>query len=158
MCELFKCGPDLWQDSTLKAAHVEEKVGVVFAVDRDKAALPLDSCDRTRKTILDVPEDCPPEIHVVLHQPHASVSRPAFLVIVANNVLVVGVRVLCEVSLNQVTSLLGRKSEEDVYSLHIARVESNRVRGFCIDVLIGEEIIWHLRWACHLTSTLQAKH
>jgi hypothetical protein len=39
----------------------------------------------------------------MLHQSHAGVPRPALLIVVAHNVLIVGVRVLCEVALNQVS-------------------------------------------------------
>lgn len=40
--ELLIAGATLWQDAALKATHVEQQVGVVFAVDRHKAVLPLD--------------------------------------------------------------------------------------------------------------------
>ena len=39
----------------------------------------------------------------MLHQSHAGVTGPAFLVVVAHDVLVVGVRVLCQVSLDQIS-------------------------------------------------------
>lgn len=41
--ELLIAGAALWQDAALKATHVEEQVGVVFAVHGNKAVLPLDS-------------------------------------------------------------------------------------------------------------------
>lgn len=43
--ELLVAGAALWQNAALKATHVEEQVGVVFAVDGHKAVLPLDRCD-----------------------------------------------------------------------------------------------------------------
>lgn len=42
----------------------------------------------------------------MLHEAHAGVSGPALLVIVANDVFVVGVRVLCQVTLDKVPSLI----------------------------------------------------
>lgn len=39
--ELLVAGAALWQDTALKSTHVEEQVGVVFAVDGNKAVLPL---------------------------------------------------------------------------------------------------------------------
>ena len=42
----------------------------------------------------------------MLHESHASISRPALLVVVADNILVVGVRMLGEVPLNELPSLL----------------------------------------------------
>lgn len=43
--ELLVTGAALWQNAALKATHVEEQVGVVFAVDGHKAVLPLDRSD-----------------------------------------------------------------------------------------------------------------
>ena len=42
----------------------------------------------------------------MLHEAHAGISGPAFLVIIANDVFIVGVRVLCQVTLDQVPSLI----------------------------------------------------
>lgn len=42
----------------------------------------------------------------MLHETHAGVTGPTLLVVVANNVFIVGIRMLCKVSLNQVTRLL----------------------------------------------------
>lgn len=46
----------LREDATLKATHIEKQVGVVLAVHRHKAVLPLNCRHRTRESILDVPE------------------------------------------------------------------------------------------------------
>ena len=43
----------------------------------------------------------------MLHQTHARVTWPALLVVVADDILVVRVGVLCKVALNQVTCFLG---------------------------------------------------
>ena len=42
------------------------------------------------------------QVDVMLHESHAWVSGPALLVVVAHDVLVVGVRMLCQVALDQV--------------------------------------------------------
>lgn len=42
----------------------------------------------------------------MLHQSHPGVSGPALLVVVAHNVLIVGVRVLRQVPLDQVPGLI----------------------------------------------------
>lgn len=41
VCELLLCHTTLGQNTALKATHVEEQVGIVLAVDRHKAVLPL---------------------------------------------------------------------------------------------------------------------
>lgn len=47
----------------------------------------------------------------MFHQPHAGVTWPALLVVVTHNVLIVGVRVLREVPLNQISGLVSREPE-----------------------------------------------
>ena len=56
MRELLVGGAALWQDAALKAAHIEQQVGIVLAVDGHKAAAPLDAGDGARQPVLDVPE------------------------------------------------------------------------------------------------------
>ena len=46
------------------------------------------------------------QIDVVLHESHARVSWPALLVVVAHNVLIVGIWMFRQLTLDQVTSLL----------------------------------------------------
>lgn len=56
MGELLIAGAALGQDAALEAAHVEQQVGVVFAVDRHKAVLPLHRGHGARQAVLNVPE------------------------------------------------------------------------------------------------------
>ena len=58
VCELLVRGSTLGQDATLEATHVEQQVGVVLAVHRHEAAVPLDGRHRPRQPVLDVPEHC----------------------------------------------------------------------------------------------------
>lgn len=51
----------------------------------------------------------------MFHQSHARVARPALLVVVANNVLVVGIRVLSQIPLDQVACLLSGKPNIETY-------------------------------------------
>lgn len=139
MSKLFIAGAALWQDAALKATHVEEQVGVVFAVDRNKAVLPLDCGNRSGQTVLDVPEHSTTtgkntirkvmaaclqiwytnlnvqilrwnsQVDVMLHQSHACITGPALLVVITHNVLIVGVWVLSQVPLNQISGLISRE-------------------------------------------------
>ena len=88
-----------------------------------------------RQSIFDVPEDGSAQIDVVLHQPHPGVARPALLVVVADDVLVVRVRMFSQVTLDQIASLLGRESEENVDSVDVSGEKTNRVRYFGVNVL-----------------------
>lgn len=46
------------------------------------------------------------QVDIMLHEAHAGIPGPALLVIIANDVFIVGVRVLCQVTLDQVPSLI----------------------------------------------------
>ena len=106
--------------------RVEQQVGVVLGIDADEGILPLDGGDGTGQSVLDVPENGTAEVDVVLHQTHASVARPAFLVVVADNVLVVGVGMLRQVALDQVASFFGREPEVNVDAIDVTRIEWDR--------------------------------
>lgn len=93
--ELFKRCAALGKNATFKPTHVEQKIWIVFTVDRHKALIPGECRDRSWQTVLDVPEHSPPKIDVMLHEPHASIPWPALPVVVTHNVLVIWVRVLC---------------------------------------------------------------
>lgn len=48
--------------------------------------------------------------------------------------------------------------EEDVDAVDVAAVQSDWVGTLCGCVLETEEIVGHLRWAGHLTGTVQTQH
>lgn len=68
-------------------------------VHRHEASLPQYGGHRSGQSVLYVPEDGPAQVNVVLHQSHPGVTWPALLVVVADDVLVVGVRVFGQVPL-----------------------------------------------------------
>lgn len=54
--ELFIGSSGFGEDTTFKATHVEQEVGVVLGVDRDKGILPLYSRYGARESVFNVPE------------------------------------------------------------------------------------------------------
>ena len=62
------------------------------------------------------------QVDVMFHQSHASVTRPAFLVVIADDVLVVWVRMLSQVALDQVSRFLRREPAQHniTQSKHLA--------------------------------------
>lgn len=46
------------------------------------------------------------QVHIMFHEAHPSIPGPALLVVVAYDVLIVGIWMLCQVSLNQVSCLI----------------------------------------------------
>lgn len=67
MSEFFKCCAALGQNAAFKATHVEQKIWIVFAVDRHKAFIPAQCCDRSRQAVLNVPEHSTAKIDIMLH-------------------------------------------------------------------------------------------
>ena len=112
----------------------------------------------SRETVLDVPEYSASKVDVVFHQTHSSVSRPALFVVVTNNVFVVGIGMLGEISLNEITCFISCEAEEDVELIYVARVETDRMGSFCGHILETEEIIWHAWRTSHLTSSVETKN
>ena len=55
--------------------------------------------------------------------------------------------------LDQVPGLLCCEVE-DVQKVHLAGVESDRVTGLKLHILVQQEVIWKLWGACHLTGSL----
>ena len=130
---------------TSKPHMLKSRLGLSLRVDRHEAVLPVDGGDRARQAVLDVPERRAAEVDVVLHQAHARVARPALLVVVADNVLVVRIRVLRQVALDQVARLLCGETEQDVELVDVARVQADRVpRLACGEVAEGEEVVGRL--------------
>jgi hypothetical protein len=58
----------------------------------------------------------------MFHETHSAVARPTLFVVVAYNVFVVGVRVLCEVALYEITGLLFGEAEDHVQFVNIPAV------------------------------------
>ena len=141
----------LGQNSALETAHVKEQIGIVLRVDRHKRRRPFDRRQRARHSILDVPKyrpaystqssinqqsiNKPTKIDIVLHESHSRVSRPALLVVVPDDVLIVRIGMLRQIALNQISRLVRRESEEYPHSINVALVESNRMRALRLHVL-----------------------
>lgn len=75
----------------------------------------------------------------MLHEAHPSIPRPALLIVVAYNVLVVGIWMLCQVPLNQVPCLICCKP-------------GNKKKGICGDTNI------FLRWTTHRDKDPESPH
>ena len=155
--ELFGLLANLWQDAHFEATHCKQEVRVVAAVDRDKAVLPLDCRDRARKPILHVPKDGASEVDVVLHQTHSTVARPALLVVVADDVLVIWIGMLGQVVLDEIPAFVGREAEHDEDAIDVATVQPDRMAGFDVDALEPQKVARRLQRAGKLACAVQAE-
>jgi hypothetical protein len=118
----------------------------------------LESGETSRQFIFDFPEGSSAQVDVVLDQSHACISRPAFLVVVADNVFVVWVWVFREESLDQIPRFVLLKSEHDVDLVDVAHIHSYRVSHFGLYVGKGHELVGHVDWTGQFICSLQAKY
>mmetsp|Transcript_79856 Transcript_79856/g.222353 ORF Transcript_79856/g.222353 Transcript_79856/m.222353 type:complete len:322 (+) Transcript_79856:3122-4087(+) len=144
LCEFLLESPDLREDADLEAAEVEEHVRVVFRVHRSEGVVPDECRDAPRQAVLHLPEDGAPQVHVVLHATHAAIARPTHLVVVAHNILVVRVGVLCEEPLDEVSGLLLGEAEHHDESVHVPAVQPDRVTQLGVHVLERQELVRQL--------------
>ena len=77
----------------------------------------------------------------MLHQPHPTVSRPALLVIVPDNVLIIRVRILRQKALDQVSGLILHKPEYYIDAIYIATVQSNGVACLSFHICKTHEFV-----------------
>ena len=127
MSKFFVSHLAIGQDAAFVFDHVEQQVGVVLRVDAHEARLPLDGGDGARQAVLHVPEDRSAQVHVVLHQTHARVTRPALFVVVADDVLVVRIGMLGQVALDEVLGLVGAEAQQHVHAVDVAAVQAYRM-------------------------------
>lgn len=93
----------------------------------------MDSGDAAWESILNLPKSTPSEIDIMLHQSHPAILGPTLLVIVSYYVLIVGVRVLGEIALDQFPGLIGCEFEYDVDSVYIPHVDPDGVPGLSLN-------------------------
>lgn len=48
--------------------------------------------------------------------------------------------------------------EKNMDAINVSAIQANGVSRFCRHILETQEIIWHLRWASHLTGSVQTKN
>lgn len=95
LSELFLNGPYLGQKTNFKTAHWEEKIRIILRIDRNVGIFPMNGCNTSRQSIFNLPEDTSSKVHIMLHQPHSTIFGPAFPIIIANNILIVWIRIFC---------------------------------------------------------------
>lgn len=69
----------------------------------------------------------------MFHQSHPAILRPTFFVVVTDDVLIVGIRVFSEISLNEFSGFICCEFEDDVDGVYVSHVDSNRMPGLGLD-------------------------
>lgn len=93
----------------------------------------------------------------MFHEPHSRVSRPALLVVVSNHIFIVGIRVLSEITLDKISSLLMSESEQNMHLINVPRVQPYGMPGLNFRVPVCDELIWHMGRSSNLTGSCQTK-
>ena len=78
----------------------------------------------------------------MFHQSHSTIFGPTFFVIVSHNVLVIGVRVLCEETLDKFSTFICSELEDNVEVIHIAEIHSDGMLCFKLNALKNHELIF----------------
>lgn len=91
----------------------------------------------------------------MLDQTHATIPRPATLVVVADDIVICRIWVRTEVTLDEIAGLLRSEAEENVDPVDVSGIQPNGVPCLGSGVAILQEVVGHLRWTCHLACTLQ---
>mmetsp|Transcript_31628 Transcript_31628/g.76451 ORF Transcript_31628/g.76451 Transcript_31628/m.76451 type:complete len:329 (-) Transcript_31628:2992-3978(-) len=144
-------------DSYFKSTHIKEQVRIVSAVNTDKGVVPVKSGDTSWETVLHVPESRSAKVHIPLQQAHTAIARPALLVSITNSILVVWIRVLNQVSLDQVLAVIGIKLEQHVHLVKVPSIHADRVAYFCLDICESEILVWSLWRSSNLTGSSQSE-
>ena len=112
--------------------------------------------DAPWQSVFDFPEDSSSKVDIVFHQPHAAVFGPALPVIVANHVLIIGIRVLSEVSLNEFPGLVTGEFEENVEMVDISEIDPDGVFGLQFNGLEDHELILVERRPSHFVGSVES--
>lgn len=145
------------KNSDFETAHGEQELRVILGVDRNECVFPLNGSERPRQRVLDVPEDCTTKIYIMLDKPHSTISGPASLVVITDNVFVVRIRLNTEISLDKISRLLCRESEQDMDTVDVSRVETDGVLGLDLSVLKLKETVGCFRKTGDFTGSLKTK-
>mmetsp|Transcript_45139 Transcript_45139/g.81182 ORF Transcript_45139/g.81182 Transcript_45139/m.81182 type:complete len:243 (+) Transcript_45139:3641-4369(+) len=94
----------------------------------------------------------------MLHAAHAAVSWPAHLVVVSNDILIVGIWVLSQEPLDEIPRILLTEAEDHDETIHVTAVQANRMPELRVHVLEGEEFVGQLRWSCNFRGSRKTKH
>ena len=89
----------------------------------------------------------------MLDETHATISRPAALVVVPDNVVVGRVRVGAQITLNEVSCLIG-EAEEYEQMINVTGVQVDGVTNLCRRVMLLQEVVGHLWRFCQLIAGL----
>lgn len=115
----------------------------------------MNSCNTPRQSVLNLPENSPSQINIMLHQPHPTILGPASLIIVAHNVFIIWVGVLSQKPLDELSCFIRHKPEHDVNVVDVAHVHTDGVTGLGFDGFEQHELVLVFGWACELLGTTE---
>ena len=91
------------------------------------------------------------------HQPHPRIPRPALFALVADDILKVRIGLFCQEALDEITRLLGGKSQEDPYLVNVPRIQTDMMLRLSIAVTELQEVVGALRRTGNLARAVQTK-
>ena len=100
LTKLLKSRAALREDSDLETTHVIKQIRIVFTVNRNEGVLPIKSGQTARQMIFYLPEASTTQVDIVFDQHHPCIAWPTLLIVVADDVLIVGIRIFTKKPLN----------------------------------------------------------
>ena len=92
----------------------------------------------------------------MLHEAHTAVSRPALLIVVADDILVIWVGVFSQVALDELSRLVLSKLEHDVDGVDIAHVDTDGMFRLLLYAFVEHELVGVVRRAGNFTCSVHS--
>lgn len=91
----------------------------------------------------------------MFHESHSTVFRPTLSIVVSDHILVVRVRILSKIPLNELSSFVAGEFEENIKMIDIPEIDSNGMSGLNFDRLEYHELIFISSRSCNLVSSIE---
>ena len=127
LSKFFFKSSDLRKQPDLKTSHGKEQIGIIFRINRDISIFPMNSGDASGQPIFNLPKNTSSKIDIMFHKSHPTIFRPTFPIIIANNILVIRVRILSKISLDKFSRLVRGKLKQNIEMVNIPQIYSDRM-------------------------------
>jgi hypothetical protein len=119
--------------------------------------LPGNRSQTPGKPVFDFPENRATKIHVRFHETHSAILRPTLLIVIPDNILIIGVWIFRQESLHQISRILRAEPKYKVHFLNVSAIKPYRVSGFYRRIFESHKFIGHVRSASQLTGPWQTQ-
>jgi len=91
----------------------------------------------------------------MFHQPHSTVFRPALSIVISNNILVIWIRILSQIPLNQLSCLVFGEFEEYVEMIYISKIYSDGMLGLKLNGFVYHKLVLVISRSSYFVRSVQ---